>query len=456
MTDSRLYRTIWRWHFYAGLIVAPFLLILSVTGAIYLFADELNDALMPEMQFVAPVADPLPPSRLIGAALSAHPGRATRIDLPAAANRPAKVYVTPATGDPVQVMVDSASARVLGSFVYTRTLVGFADVMHGSLTLGPRGDAVVELAACWALMLIVSGVCLWWPRGRASLAGVVWPRLRARGRVFWRDIHAVTGVWTVALIAFLLLTGLPWAVVQGPLVRGAVTALGIGDESDRWGYAPPQSRPAGDALDRVPWGMAAHPMPASDPSHAEHMAMGVPSAPADAAGIAGTDAIVAQAAARGMSGGYRLYLPNGPTGIYTVLRSTAHPEDQRTLHFDRWSGRLIEENGWARYGVGTRAIELGVQIHMGRYFGLPNQLLMLVPCISIVVLVVSGVTMWWRRRPRGRLAAPPAIGGARVGWLVGALAVGGLLLPLFGASLVVLAAIDRIVVAARRRTPAVT
>ena len=48
-----LYRTIWRWHFYAGLIVAPFLLILAVTGAIYLFNDELNDALMPELHFVA-------------------------------------------------------------------------------------------------------------------------------------------------------------------------------------------------------------------------------------------------------------------------------------------------------------------------------------------------------------------------------------------------------------------
>ena len=29
---SNLYRAVWRWHFYAGLLVLPFLLVLAVTG----------------------------------------------------------------------------------------------------------------------------------------------------------------------------------------------------------------------------------------------------------------------------------------------------------------------------------------------------------------------------------------------------------------------------------------
>jgi len=449
MSDARLYRTIWRWHFYAGLIVAPFLLILSVTGAIYLFKDELNDALMPDLQIVAPVTTPLPPSRIIAAAVASVPGVPTRIDLPEAATRPAKVWIDAASGEPRQVMVDPASARVLGSYVYTHTLVGFADVMHGSLTFGPWGDAVVELAACWALMLIASGLFLWWPRGRRSMAGVLWPRLRARGRVFWRDLHAVTGVWSVALIAFLLVTGLPWAVVEGPLVRGVFTALGIGNEVARFGHEAPHSAPM-QTLGDVPWSQAMAPMPASDPAHAEHGGGGHHSAMADPAAIAGTDAIAAKARAVGIADGYRLYLPSGPTGIYTVMVTPRHPEGQRTLQFDRWSGRLLWTNGWDRYGVGAKAVELGAQIHMGRYFGLPNQLLMLVPCIAIVLLVVSGVTMWWRRRPRGRLAAPPPVSRARLRGAITLLVVSGVVLPLFGASLLVLAVFDRIVMALRR------
>ncbi len=33
MEHTALYRTIWRWHFYAGLLVIPLVLVLSLTGA---------------------------------------------------------------------------------------------------------------------------------------------------------------------------------------------------------------------------------------------------------------------------------------------------------------------------------------------------------------------------------------------------------------------------------------
>jgi uncharacterized iron-regulated membrane protein len=447
MTDTRLYRTIWRWHFYAGLIVAPFLLILSVTGAIYLFNDEINDLTMPDLMFVAPAKQQLPPSRLIGAALAAHPGSATRIDMSGAANRPATVYIKPAVGDPRQVMVDPGTGRVLGSFVYRHTIVGFADTMHGSLTLGWIGDAIVELAACWALVLIGTGLFLWWPRGKRSLAGAFWPRLTARGRLFWRDLHAVTGLWATALIVFLIATGLPWAGVQGPVTRGALTALGIGNQADGFGAQPLSSKPAGPALGRIPWSQGQLAMPASDPAHAGHGGGGEPGA--DRAAVRGADAIVTQGATLGIRD-FRLYLPSDPTGVFTLMTYPDQPQGQRTLTFDRWSYRIIGENGWSDYGLGAKAIELGVMIHMGRYFGIANQLLMLIPCLAIITLVVSGTIMWWRRRPSGSLGAPPAIGGARLRGALSLLVVAAVAMPLFGASLVVLAILDRLAVATRR------
>ncbi|GAB4424056.1 MAG: hypothetical protein OHK0015_02390 [Chloroflexi bacterium OHK40] len=44
---SRLYRLIWRWHFYAGLFVVPFRLILAVTSIIYLFKPQIDDLMCP-------------------------------------------------------------------------------------------------------------------------------------------------------------------------------------------------------------------------------------------------------------------------------------------------------------------------------------------------------------------------------------------------------------------------
>ena len=41
-STAGLYRTIWRWHFYAGLFVLPFIMVLSLTGSIYLFKPQID------------------------------------------------------------------------------------------------------------------------------------------------------------------------------------------------------------------------------------------------------------------------------------------------------------------------------------------------------------------------------------------------------------------------------
>ncbi len=440
---SSAYRAIWRWHFYAGLIVAPFLLILSVTGAIYLFNDEIDDATRPGMRFVEPYGVRLPPSQLVRAALHAHPGTPTRIDIPDTPNRSAIVFVTPRTGAPIRVAVDPGSGRVLGAFIYTHTLVGIADTVHGSLMLGSWGSLVMELAACWALVLIATGVYLWWSRGR-SLAGVLYPRLSARGRRFWRDLHATVGAWAVVLIAFLLLTGLPWAQVEGPLLQDVTTKLGIGYPASHSTYNAPASTPMKTALGEAPWTMEAAPMPVSAQSggHAGH---GIMSGPVDAAAISGLDAITATLARdHGLNGGYRLFPPTGATGVYTAYTYPDRPQGQRSLYFDRYTHRLIREVGYADYGPAAKAIELGVQLHMGNYFGLANQIVMLLTCIAIVLLVVSGVAMWWRRRPEGTLAAPARAPHAPIGGAVAILVVFSVLFPVLGMSAVVVWVIDRL------------
>ncbi len=55
----------------------------------------------------------------------------------------------------------------------------------------------------------------------------------------------------------------------------------------------------------------------------------------------------------------------------------------------------------------------GVQLHMGRLFGLPNQIGLVVLAVGLLYLIVAGYRMWWRRRPVGGLAAPPVRGAWR-------------------------------------------
>ncbi len=438
---SALYRAIWRWHFYAGLIVAPVLLVMAITGSIYLFNTEIDDWLNRDTRFVTAQGPAMPVSHWIAAAQAAQPGMVASVDLPATPDRPGIVSIAPAKGEPVEVAVEPATMHALGSTVGADTLVGMAREIHRSLTMGTLGRRIVELVACWTLVMIATGLYLWWPRGMTfDLGGVIVPRFRLRGRLLWKDIHAVTGVWVAALIVFQILTGLPWAGVQGAIMRQGVTWAGIGYPS-----RGAESVPMKSVVKDAPWTLADAPMPQSSTEHAGH---GQSATGGDAAGIAGVDGIVEALRVGGITGGYRLTLPAGPKGVYTASIYPDQPQGQRTLYFDRYSGKLIRETRYADYGWGARAIELGVQLHMGNYFGRANQILMLIPCIGIVLLILSGVIMWWKRRPAGRLAAPPKVPGAPVLGALVIVGIAGILLPLFGLSLIALFILDRAIMAA--------
>jgi uncharacterized iron-regulated membrane protein len=441
---STLYRTVWRWHFYAGVIVAPFLLILAVTGAIYLFNDEINDVLHREKRIVAPSERHVPLSRMIAGALAAYPGgKATRIDTPVGPGRTAQVFVTPEAGEPIRVFVDPGTGDAVGFYVYHRTLVGFADVMHGSLMMGDLGDAIVELAACWGFILTVTGLYLWWPRGRFRVQDTLLPRWGARGRAFWKSVHTTFGLWSALLVLFLILTGLPWATFWGGLLRAGTELAGIGYPSSHRGHSAPVSTSVtvGKATDgAASWTVSAEPIPSSG-AHAGHHGPHLHAAPTEKGAI-GVDEVEKIIAVAGLPHPYRLTLPTSTEGVYAAFTYPDQPETQRTLYIDQYSGRILGDIGFGDYGWAAKAVELGVQIHMGNYFGRLNQILMLIPCIGVVVLTITGPFMWWQRRPKGKIGAPRALADPTLRTMALITLGLSLIFPLAGASLLIVLVAD--------------
>ena len=106
--------------------------------------------------------------------------------------------------------------------------------LHGELLMGNRGSAVVELAASWAIIMIVTGLYLWWPRKAKTLGGIVYPRLGGGSRMFWRDLHGVTGFWISGLALFLLFSGLPWAKFWGDYLKNVRRLTGTAVARQDW------------------------------------------------------------------------------------------------------------------------------------------------------------------------------------------------------------------------------
>src|SRR4051812_18533481 len=79
-----LYRAVWRWHFYAGLLVIPFMLLLAVPGGISLFHAEIDGVLHgPLLPGPGRAAPPLAPPARVDAAVAARPGTPARFVPPA-------------------------------------------------------------------------------------------------------------------------------------------------------------------------------------------------------------------------------------------------------------------------------------------------------------------------------------------------------------------------------------
>ncbi len=87
--SSRLYRAVWRWHFYAGLFVVPILLMLALTGAYMMLYARLSNE-MGWVPSVSPKAISMSVSAQGKSALAALPGgKISTYIAPESANRPA-------------------------------------------------------------------------------------------------------------------------------------------------------------------------------------------------------------------------------------------------------------------------------------------------------------------------------------------------------------------------------
>lgn len=434
------YNLAWRWHFYAGLFVIPFLIMLSLTGIIYLFKPQLDQLLYPELLQVAPAAQRLNADQQLALVQQAYPQAAIIKYLPPAAEDQSAQFVIDDAGQGLNLFLDPYRGTLLGRQDAQNNLQAIVRTLHGDLLIGTLGDRLIELAAGWGIVLVASGLYLWWPRGSGG-AGVLWPRLGSRGRLFWRDLHAVTGFWGSLLLLFMLLSGMTWTGFWGAQFAGAWNHF----PAAMWDAVPKSGQLTGSLNDSsqqtVAWAVETTPLPASDP-HAAHNGQAA-SAAASAVAPIGLQQVVDSATARGVQPGYSITLPQGETGVYSVALFADDPRNDATLHLDQYSGAVLADVRWQDYGLVAKAVEGGVVLHEGKLFGLANQLLMLLVCLLVLFSAVSGLVLWWQRRPAGSLGVPP-LRHDLPRWKTATviMLLLGAAFPLVGASLLLIYALD--------------
>lgn len=380
-------------HLWLGLASGLVVLIVSLTGCLFVFQKEVSEFLYRDAYFVRPVAGPVLPvsvlqqraQHVLGAGLPVdniityrQPDRAWEF-MAYRYNDSAITYFG-AVDYFQSVLIDPYTGVVTGTRDYKRDFFVIVKYIHWSLLLNTRyGQPIVGWSTLVFALLLITGLVLWWP-GKWTKA------YKDRSfRIKWRagfkrvnyDLHNVPGFYSLLPALVLALTGM---VFSFKWFSTAVYVAASGTTA-----APPQAdvrsvKPVVTVMDTV-------------------CATGVTEGPLDRAF---RSALLQLPDARRI-GITPAFGPQGTIAMYGFRgKETYYGFD--ALQFDQYTGKLLYRRNDVSKNRGERLIEMNYDIHVGAIGGLAGKIIAFIVSLICASLPVTGFLVWWGKRKKPGVA----------------------------------------------------
>ncbi len=369
-----LKKIIGKLHLWLGLSSGLVVFIISITGCIYAFQFEIQNLIQP-YRFVEYEEKPvLPPSQLRAIAEKELPGKKIHAVLYAKPGNAAQVifydfdpeyfylvYLNPYSGEVSKVKDENAD-------FFRIVLMG-----HFYLWLPPEiGQPAASIATLIFLVMLITGLILWWPKNKKATK----QRFKIKWTARWRrknyDLHNVLGFYITWIAIILAATGLvfgfQWFAKGVYAVAGGEKELMyIEPASDTTAQIIQMASPASDVLYKKMW--------AENPT-AEVMEVHVPETSASPIAVS--------------------INPDDKTYWQTDYRYF----DQYTLEelsVNHIYGRSEEAK------AADKLLRMNYDIHTGAIIGLPGKILAFFASLIAASLPVTGFYIWWGRRNKNKV-----------------------------------------------------
>ncbi|WP_042166654.1 PepSY-associated TM helix domain-containing protein [Paenibacillus gorillae] len=427
------YNRLWRWHFYAALCITPLLITLTLSGIGYLFYTNIENKAYSDLFFGQnSQTERLTIDEGIGKARELNPDYTVSKVIVLDDPYNTRLTMTNGEGDQKYVFLDD-NYQVVGS---QRAELTFSNVMrqtHSSLFVGGTVvNYLVELAACWAVFLLLTGIYMTF-RGKVLKFRQNPTKLQKNKK--W---HALIGTIVAIPMLVIIFTGLPWSAVMGDVIYNA------SQKYPTIGTPLLKQQPPASDRSEIPWATRKEEPPASSEHSGHHGSMpGMSTMPEDDGYRIEVEQLLGQIEESSISRPYAIIYPAGEDGVFTVSKSSntgitgldVSPYDEVTAYFDQYSGAFISKVGYDDYGILAKWFTWGIPLHEGHLFGWPNQLINLIICLAFLFVIFWGFKTWLSRRKAGRFSAPPAAAsGLSIGFIIFMVLL-GIMMPLFGLSL---------------------
>lgn len=448
-----------RLHFYAGILIGPFILVAALSGAFYAVTPTLEKIVYAQELTAPASAQSQPLAVQVRAAQNLVGDSGTLLAVrpapePGSTSRVMFAVEGLPDGESRAIFVDPATAQIRGDLtVYGSSgalpLRTWSSNLHRNLNLGEAGRVYSELAASWLGIVVLAGAGLWLFRIRKSKAkkDLIRPNRQATGYRKLLSWHSALGVWVLLGALFLSATGITWSQFAGENISTLRSALD-------WTTPAVNTKLGGSVA-------------AETGAHAGHGAESAKPASVEPAAIdpAAFDQVLDSARSAGIDAPrIQIKVPAAAGRAWTVSElEGGNPTDADQVAVDPVAFTVTDQVRFADFPLAAKLTKWGIALHMGTLFGLANQLVLFLLACGIAAMTVLGYVMWWKRRPVqskvsgakarfGKVAPSGAL--AKAPWwgvltvvLVGAAV--GVFLPLVGLSLIAFVLVDTLLSARR-------
>ena len=376
-------------HLACGVVAGVVIFIMSVTGALLTYQRQMTAWADMRGYWIEPSegAKRLPADAFLAKVTGAQPDLApTAIVIRSAPGAPASL----AAGPGRQVFVNPYSGEVLGEGNgqgmrdFFRTVVEWHRYVAMAGDSRPTGRAITGASNLMFLVIVVSGLFLWWPRTwtSAALRNILWFRGGLAGKTRDFNWHNTVGFWSAIPLAIIVAGG---AVISYPWATALVYQA--------YGEQPPA--PAG--------GLGARGGGPGATADGEDLTANVP-----------LEALVARA--EGQMPEWKtisIALPSGnaPRIVLTLdAGDGGQPQKRATLILNRRTGAVERWEPYSSQSAGRRARTWLRFAHTGEVYGLAGQTVAGLVTAGGAVLVFTGLALAlrrflsWKKRARGALA----------------------------------------------------
>ena len=352
-----------RLHLWLGLITGIIVFIVAVTGCIYVFHDEIKDMVYDwrtvEVQDKAYMA----PSQIRKNVSDRFPGATNDFLIYAGKDRPVAVYGT-YEKDPYYFYYDPYSGKFLYAQNFREDFFEIIKAIHMYLLLPTAiGKQVVGISTLIFILMMVTGIILWWPKKLKNFRKNLKIKWKARWRRVNYDLHGISGFYIHILAIIIAITGLNFSYEW--VSDGIKFAGNLGHEYDSdevMEHVEPEEETVKNAVD-IAFFRTMELKPGEDMYFVWDLGEGHSIA----------------------------------TGTYPNSLNYDH---QSNFYFHPDTAELLQTHYYDEKSNGMKLQEMSYGIHTGQYFGMAGKIIAFIASLFVAALPVTGFIVWYGRKNR--------------------------------------------------------